>query len=138
VSWTAIAVLAAGAYGFKALGLVVLGPLAARSAGRYDTNGDDTTDNDTGDDDTTGGDTTDYEASADAAGRSLLLRATQLLPPALLAALVVTQTVADGTELTVDARLAGVVAGAIATWRKAPFWLVLLVAAAVAAAIRQI
>ncbi|MGI9598152.1 MAG: AzlD domain-containing protein, partial [Acidimicrobiales bacterium] len=66
----------------------------------------------------------------------LPMRIGQLLPAALLAALVVSQTVVAGTSLVVDARLAGVIAGAIAVWRGAPFWLVLIVAAGVTALIR--
>lgn len=61
---------------------------------------------------------------------------TTLLPPALLAALVVVQTLADGTSLVVDARLAGVAAGALAAWRQAPFVVVVAVAAAVTAGLR--
>lgn len=108
MSWTSILVLAAGAYLFKALGLVVFGPLMARGSDSED----------------------------EINNPSPLLRVGQLLPPALLSALVVSQTVADGTELTIDARLAGVAAGAVAVWRKAPFWLVLIIAAAVTAGIR--
>jgi len=68
------------------------------------------------------------------------LRALRLLPPALLGALIVVQTVADGEALTVDARLAGVgVAALVAvTWRRAPFLVVLVVAAAVTAAVRAV
>ncbi len=61
---------------------------------------------------------------------------TTLLPPALLAALVVVQTLADGTSLVVDARLAGVMAGGFAAWRKAPFAVVVAIAAAVTAGLR--
>ena len=59
-----------------------------------------------------------------------------LLPPALLAALVVLQTATDGDVLVVDARAAGVAAGALAVWRHAPFWVVVVVAAVVTAAVR--
>ena len=59
-----------------------------------------------------------------------------LLPPALLAALVGVQTFTTGTELVIDARAAGVFAGAVAVWRNAPFWVVVVVAAAVTAGIR--
>jgi len=59
-----------------------------------------------------------------------------LLPPALLAALVGVQTFSTGTELVLDARAAGVIAGGIAVWRHAPFWLVVVLAAAVTAAVR--
>ncbi len=121
MSWTAILVLAGGAYLFKAFGLVVVGPLThRRSRSRRP--------------DTFGGADGDQPASP-----GLLVRAGQLLPPALLAALVVSQTVVTGTELTIDARLAGVMAGgAAAIWKRAPFWVVLLIAAAVTAAVRQL
>jgi hypothetical protein len=99
MSWAAIAVLAAGAYGFKVLGVVVLGPRAAT-------------------------------------GRLLAIAA--LLPPAVLTALVVVQTVGGDRALVVDARLAGVAAGVVAVWRRAPFVVVIAVAAAVAAAVRAV
>jgi hypothetical protein len=75
MSWAAILVLGAGAYGFKYLGLGVLGPRAA-------------------------------------SGRALQFVA--LLPPALLAALVCVQTFGGDRALALDARVAGVAAGAIA------------------------
>ncbi len=59
-----------------------------------------------------------------------------LLPPALLAALVGVQTFTTGTSLILDARAAGVIVGGLAVWRKAPFWLVVVLAAGVTAAVR--
>ncbi len=67
-----------------------------------------------------------------------LTRATGLLPPALLAALVVVQTFADGTSLTLDARAAGVAAGCVAVALRAPFLVVVVTAATVTALIRAI
>ncbi len=61
-----------------------------------------------------------------------------LLAPALLAALVVGQTAADGRALVVDARLAGVAAAAVALALRAPLLAVLGVAAGVAAAARAL
>ncbi|MEM7272286.1 MAG: AzlD domain-containing protein [Actinomycetota bacterium] len=113
MSWTSILVLAGGAYLFKALGLLVFGPALA-GGGRSGTE-------------------TETEPAI-----GWPLRLGQLLPPALLAALVVSQTVVTGTELVLDARLAGVLAGAVAVWRRAPFWLVLVIAAAVTAGIRAV
>ena len=55
---------------------------------------------------------------------------------ALLAALVVIQTAGAGSAIVVDARLAAVVVAGVLLWRKAPFILVILVAALVAAGIR--
>jgi branched chain amino acid efflux pump len=97
VSWTAIAVLAAGAYLFKVLGLLVLG------------------------------------------GRELTVRfqpLVALIPAALFAALVVQQTVVRDGDLVIDARLAGVAAGAVAAWRRVPFIAVVLTAMAVTALAR--
>ena len=59
-----------------------------------------------------------------------------LLAPAMLAALVVTQTVAGDRELVLDERLLGVAAGAIAVWLRAPLVVVMAVAAATAALVR--
>ena len=61
-----------------------------------------------------------------------------LLAPALLAALVVGQTAADGRALVVDARLAGVAAAAVALVLRAPLLVVLGVAASVAAGARAL
>jgi hypothetical protein len=99
MTWPAILLLAAGAYGFKALGLVVLGPRAAGATS---------------------------------------LRLTALLPAALLPALVAVQTFGSGRELVLDARAAGLVAAGIAVWRRAPFIVVVVVAAGVTAALRAV
>ncbi|MDX6437556.1 MAG: hypothetical protein QOF45_139 [Gaiellaceae bacterium] len=60
----------------------------------------------------------------------------EVLAPAMLAALVVTQTVGGDRELVFDERLAGVAAGAIAVRLRAPLIVVMVVAATVAALIR--
>ena len=99
MSWWAILVLAAGAYGFKATGLVVLG------------------------------------------GRDLpapVSRCLQLLPAALLSALIAVQTLSTGQHLVIDARAAGIGAAIVAVWRKAPFPVVIVVGAAVTAIVRAI
>lgn len=63
----------------------------------------------------------------------------RLMPSALLAALIVIQTFTTSEgQLTVDARLGGVAAGAAAVWRGAPFWLVVIIAAVVTAGLRQL
>jgi branched-subunit amino acid transport protein len=59
-----------------------------------------------------------------------------VLAPAMLAALVVTQTVGGDRELVVDPKLAGVVAGGVAVWLRAPLLVVMFVAAVTAAVIR--
>jgi branched-subunit amino acid transport protein len=61
-----------------------------------------------------------------------------LLAPCLLAALVVSQTLADGRAVVVDARAAGVAAGAAALLLRAPLLVVLAAAAGVAAAARAL
>ena len=62
-----------------------------------------------------------------------------LLAPALLGALVVTQTFAgEGRELVVDARIGGVAAAAVALWLRASMLVAMLVAAGVAAGIRAV
>ncbi len=61
----------------------------------------------------------------------------ELLPVALLAALVVVELLADGRHLDLDGpRLAGFAVGAVAVWRRAPFLVVVLAAALTAALIR--
>ncbi len=67
-----------------------------------------------------------------------LQRAALLLPVALLAALVAVQTHADGTDLVVDARLAGVAVAAVLLLLRAPFLVVILGAAATAALLRAL
>ena len=61
----------------------------------------------------------------------------EVLAPAMLAALVVTQAVGGDRELVVDgARLAGLAVAGVAVWRRAPLVVVMAVAAATAALIR--
>ena len=70
---------------------------------------------------------------------SLLTRVVPLLPAALLAALVVTETLGGpGRSLRVDARAAGLVAAAAALWRGASIIVVVVLAAAVTAAVRAV
>lgn len=59
-----------------------------------------------------------------------------LLPVALLAALVVTQTFTNGRHLVIDARAAGLLAAIVALRFKAPFLVVVGVACLVAAMVR--
>ena len=61
-----------------------------------------------------------------------------LLPVALLAGLTAVQTFSDGRGLVIDARAAGVAAAAVALLLRAPFLVVVLVAAAVAAGLRAV
>jgi branched-subunit amino acid transport protein len=63
-------------------------------------------------------------------------RVADLIPVALLAALVAVQVFADGTRLTLDARAAGLAAAVVALLLRAPFLVVVLVAAATASLVR--
>jgi hypothetical protein len=65
-------------------------------------------------------------------------RIADLLPVALLSALIAVQTFADGRSLTVDARVAGLAVAVVAIWRRAPFLLVVFLAALTTALIRAI
>lgn len=65
-----------------------------------------------------------------------LRRLTALLPIALLAALVGVQTFSTGDAVQVDARVAGLAAAIVALTLRAPFLVVILVAAATAAVLR--
>jgi branched-subunit amino acid transport protein len=68
--------------------------------------------------------------------RPLVKRLAALVPVALLAALTAQQTFADGRELVLDARLAGVAAAAVALLLRAPFLLVVGAAVVVTAGVR--
>ena len=65
--------------------------------------------------------------------RPWVMRMVTFVPAALLAALVAVQAVASGQDLVVDGRLAGLAAAAIALALRAPFVVVLVVAAATGA-----
>ena len=65
-----------------------------------------------------------------------LQRLTTILPIALLAALVGVQTFSTGDAVQVDARVAGLAAAIVALALRAPFLVVILVAAATAAVLR--
>jgi branched-subunit amino acid transport protein len=68
--------------------------------------------------------------------RPFVRRAAGLLPPALLGALVAVQTFSVGQSLVVDARLAGLGVGLVAVVAKAPFLVVVGLAATTAALLR--
>jgi hypothetical protein len=70
--------------------------------------------------------------------RPRVRRIAALLPIALLAALTAIQTLSTGARLVVDARLAGVAAGAVALLLRAPFLVVVAVAAGTAAVLRLV
>jgi branched-subunit amino acid transport protein len=74
-------------------------------------------------------------------GRALpprVMAVVSLLAPAVLAALIVTNTVGGDHRYVLDARLAGVAAAAIALRLRAPLLVVVILAAAVTATIRAI
>jgi branched-subunit amino acid transport protein len=74
-------------------------------------------------------------------GRRLPPRVAELLEvvaPAILAALVVTETFGSGRSLVLDARLAGVAAGIVAVALRAPFWLVVIVGGLATALVRLV
>jgi branched-subunit amino acid transport protein len=67
----------------------------------------------------------------------LLARVIPLLAPALLAALVVTETTGGhGRTISVDARVGGLAVAAVALWLRAPLAVVVIAAAAVTALLR--
>jgi branched-subunit amino acid transport protein len=68
----------------------------------------------------------------------IVSRIAGLMPIALLTALVAVQTFAVGQQLVIDARLAGVLAGLVALLLRAPFLVVVGVAALVAAGLRAL
>jgi branched-subunit amino acid transport protein len=97
VSWWLVLWLSAGAYAFKALGLVVLG------------------------------------------GRQLpavVNRCLALIPAALLAALIMKDTLTSGQEIVLDARLVGVSVAAAATFRRLPLTAVLVLGVGSTALVR--
>jgi hypothetical protein len=69
-----------------------------------------------------------------AGGRALVLAG--LLPAALLPALVAVNTFATDERLVIDARVAGLAVAVFATWRKAPFVVVVVGAAVTTALVR--
>lgn len=67
---------------------------------------------------------------------AVVQRCLALIPAALISALVVKDTVSVGQQLVVDARTAGVAAAVVASWRRAPLVVVIVVGAAVTALVR--
>lgn len=67
-----------------------------------------------------------------------LTRAAGLIPAAVVMAVVIQLTVANGKSLVLDERLAGVAVAAVLVWRRAPFIVVVVSAAIVTAALRAI
>ena len=70
--------------------------------------------------------------------RPALTRAAKLIPAAVVTAVIVQLTVANGRTLVADARLAGVLVAGVLVWRRAPFIVVVLSAAATTALLRAV
>jgi branched chain amino acid efflux pump len=68
--------------------------------------------------------------------RPRVARVTELMPPCLLAALVVVQGFTTGDELVLDARAGAVAVAVVALLLRAPFLVVVTAAAATAAGLR--
>jgi uncharacterized membrane protein len=77
-----------------------------------------------------------YLVPASVAAHPRIQRISDVLTVALLASLVVTQTVATGSAIVVDARVTALSVAAGLLWIRAPFIIVVLAAAAAAAALR--
>jgi hypothetical protein len=69
-------------------------------------------------------------------GNPRATKVTAMLPAALLASLVVLQTFSAGTHLVLDARAAGLVVAILALLLRAPFIVVVVLAAVTAALLR--
>jgi hypothetical protein len=67
-----------------------------------------------------------------------LVRVVGLLAPALIAALIVSDTFTSGRHLTIDARVVGLGVGAVALWFKVPPVVALVLAAVTCALVRLI
>jgi len=65
-----------------------------------------------------------------------LARLASLIPAAVVAAVIVQLTVASGKSIVVDERLAGMAVAGVLVWRRAPFVVVVLAAAATTALLR--
>jgi branched-subunit amino acid transport protein len=76
-----------------------------------------------------------------AGGRQLgpeLRRTLDLVAVPLLAALILVQSAGDGDRLAIDARLPALAVAGVLVWRRAPFLVVVLAAAATAALLRTL
>lgn len=68
--------------------------------------------------------------------RPVVARTAAMITVGLLSALVAVQAVAAGQRLVLDARVPALAVAAVLLWRRAPFVVVVLAAAAVAAVLR--
>ncbi len=67
-----------------------------------------------------------------------LVRALELVAVPLLAALILVQTLDGGRRIVLDARVPALAVAALLVWRRAPFLVVVLAAAATAALVRAV
>ena len=72
------------------------------------------------------------------ARRSALAQAVGLIPAAVVMAVIIQLSVADGRTLVVDERLAGMAVAGVLVWRRAPFLAVVVAAALTTAGLRAI
>jgi branched-subunit amino acid transport protein len=70
--------------------------------------------------------------------RPQVRRTLDLIPVALLAGLILVQTLSTGHRLVIDARLPALAVAAVLVWRRAPFLVVVLAAAGTAALLRAL
>ncbi len=70
--------------------------------------------------------------------RPVLAQAASLIPAAVICAVIVQLSIADGKSLVIDERLAGLAVAGVLVWRKAPFIVIVVAAAATTAALRAI
>ncbi len=66
----------------------------------------------------------------------VLAKLASLIPAAVVAAVIVQLTVGSGRSLVVDERLAGMAVAGVLVWRRAPFVVVIVAAAATTAVLR--
>ena len=66
----------------------------------------------------------------------LFARLATLIPAAVVGAVIIQLTVADGRSLTLDARAAGMLVAGVLVWRRAPVIVVVVAAAVVTALLR--
>ena len=69
---------------------------------------------------------------------AVLERCLNLIPAALIAALIVKDTFSVGQHLQIDARAAGIGAAVAAAWSRAPLIMVIVIGAGVTAAVRAV
>ena len=66
----------------------------------------------------------------------LFARLASLIPAAVVGAVIIQLTIADGRSLTLDARAAGMLVAGLLVWRRAPVIVVVVAAAVVTALLR--